>query len=437
MAWSASAVFIILQAMLKVCLYLSIRGTFSLLQTVGWFISGTSRQRKENWDPQHYGNSAHILKVWARYKLSPLVLPNSLMDFIAVHSHFAHPNVVLRDNVTLYTVKPAYAVFVETDESVKVTTSDMHPFMKAGQYSNARSIILLPRHAFDRLADEVGKPDAKLIFMGNTMRCGSTLMCQAFEKSGQCLSFAEPDVIHALHQLHGTLQEDDFNRLTCSSINLLFKPVASKPKAYMVKIMGHAMSSTLTPLWKLYPDCILLFMYRDGLPMVKSVSRLVQQEPIARVVNAILQLFPSLNKFALAISGSSNDNIPEAASNISPFASTVYAWASLCDSYNSLRRKGMPIAAIKYEDLIQNPAKSLEIIFRHCGLDIASVSNALKAFEQDSQRNSILSRTSLSKHTAGELTDEDKVRTDAICDHYGLPRIPEPCVLDATITHSE
>lgn len=404
--------------------------TFSLLQTCIWRITGTHAKRKKN----SYERAAHVMDVWCRYKFSSFTLPNSVTNFIAVHKGFDHPNIVLRDNVTLYTIQPTYAVFVETDEDVNVTASDTHSFMKAAQYENAKRVIVLPRSAFDRLADEVGAPRAQVIFMGNTMRCGSTLMCQIFEKSERCLAFSEPDVINALHALKDKTDVEDFKHLTKSAVNLLFKPTKAQPAAYMVKITGHSMNM-LTTLCEIYPESIPLFMYRDGLPMMQSCSRLMQEEPIARVISAVLELFPSLNHLALSLSGSHNDEIPKAAADTTPFASTSYSWAAMCHTYRKLREQGLPIVAIKYEDLVANPRQATEIIFQHCKLNSTSVDKALRAFQKDSQRNCVISRSNLRKHHTPELSAADKVHTDAICDYYKLPRIPEVCVLEATITH--
>jgi len=45
-----------------------------------------------------------------------------------------------------------------------------------GEYG--RRLIVVPLSTFHRMAVQIGDPDAKLIFLFNTTRCGSTLLTQ-------------------------------------------------------------------------------------------------------------------------------------------------------------------------------------------------------------------------------------------------------------------
>jgi len=52
------------------------------------------------------------------------------------------------------------------------------PFMYMAQMKYCRRVIVVPLSAFHRLAEQIGDPDAELIFLFNTTRCGSTLLTQ-------------------------------------------------------------------------------------------------------------------------------------------------------------------------------------------------------------------------------------------------------------------
>ena len=57
------------------------------------------------------------------------------------------------------------------------------PFMYTAQMKYCRRVIVVPLSAFHRMAEQIGDPDAELIFLFNTARCGSTLVTQVFANS--------------------------------------------------------------------------------------------------------------------------------------------------------------------------------------------------------------------------------------------------------------
>jgi len=52
------------------------------------------------------------------------------------------------------------------------------PFIRFSQRLLCRRLIVVPLTTFHRLAEEIGDPHGKLIFLFNTARCGSTLLAQ-------------------------------------------------------------------------------------------------------------------------------------------------------------------------------------------------------------------------------------------------------------------
>ncbi len=120
------------------------------------------------------------------------VMPNRLFDFILGHSRFGHPDIILQDNVTLYAVHPTYAVFVETDPDKSVDASNVHAFMKTAQFEYAKRVVIIPIESFHRMAQKVGAPNNRVVFLLTTGQCGSTLVCKLLQST--CFRELHPSV---------------------------------------------------------------------------------------------------------------------------------------------------------------------------------------------------------------------------------------------------
>ena len=77
----------------------------------------------------------------------------------------------------------------------------------------------------------------------------------------------------------------------------------------------------------------------------------------------------------------------------------------------------------RYEDLVKNNLACVRLIFGHVGFPEAWVKKSMRAFDDDSQRNSLISRKRLSSVKSSTLSEEDKVIADVICDKFGVSRI--------------
>lgn len=90
------------------------------------------------------------------------------------------------------------AVFVETpSECNDLWRSKWSPFFLYAQYRYAARIIRMPINSFHRLADSVGDPE-NLTFIVNTARCGSTVVTQLFEATGQVVAISEPSALNIM-----------------------------------------------------------------------------------------------------------------------------------------------------------------------------------------------------------------------------------------------
>ena len=153
---------------------------------------------------------------------------------------------------------------METDPGLDAPHSDNGSFLRVAQFLNAHKIIRMPIATFHRLADSVGDPKGKLIFISNTARCGSTLLSQVFEETNRVLSFSEPDALNAIGLYEGRMPQKELDRLVINSVRLLCKPIERQIDGYLLKTTAPTIDAV--PMFmRLFPDSKQVFMYREGL----------------------------------------------------------------------------------------------------------------------------------------------------------------------------
>ena len=135
------------------------------------------------------GQFGHVL--WKR-KLHEFAI-HSERDFICIYSSRVSLEYIFKPNVSLYSVSRHEAVFVETEENIDIYSSDESPFFIFAQFNRCKNVIKMPIDCFHALADRVGWPSLPVIFVSQTGRCGSTIMCQVLENVPGTLLIAEPD----------------------------------------------------------------------------------------------------------------------------------------------------------------------------------------------------------------------------------------------------
>ncbi len=107
----------------------------------------------------------------------------------------------------------------------------------------------------------------------------------------------------------------------------------------------------------------------------------------------------------------------------------------MCGRYLQFRKDGLDIRAIKYEELCADPTYSISEIFKFCGLPQEWVALGKEAMDIDSQKYSILNHKNVHMRPLPVMDPKFQVDADAVCYISGVPRHPNPCVLEATLTH--
>ncbi len=147
----------LLLLLLKVLVLLLDLATDALLGRT--LTGGYSGERAE---AANYESSAHLVSVAWRAKLASF-FPTQLGDFLLLHRAYVHPRTILeRKNITLFFVTKEEAVFCVSEETDDVYDMDLHPFAAVAQYERARELVVVPKWAFHRLAEEVGDPKVKV-----------------------------------------------------------------------------------------------------------------------------------------------------------------------------------------------------------------------------------------------------------------------------------
>jgi hypothetical protein len=77
---------------------------------------------------------------------------------------------------------------------------------------------------------------------------------------------------------------------------------------------------------------------------------------------------------------------------IPPMQALAFLWLSPMHRYLAFHERGFNMLAMRYETLTDAPLDSLRAIFEHCDLPLDKISESLKAFSEDSQQNTPLSR---------------------------------------------
>lgn len=412
-----------------------VRVSCRLGQVTWWLINGTWRGIQQSKLPKNYHRSTQLLNVWFKYRFDKILSPTSLSEFLTTHGGFVHPEKVIQDNITLYSLSPSQAVFIQSDKDVNVFDSNVAAFAKEGQHRVAKALYVMPIESFHKLADKVGGPHAPLILLGNTTRCGSTLLAQMLDKTDQIACISEPAAFDAIAMAcqNQQMTRQQLDRYITSGIRLICKPVDRKISAYFIKIVATSMTH-MADIREVFPDTKLLFMYREGLDVAVSMASTAYVAPMWSALLILGRIHKAVARTMVEQMGLPGKYVNFRIKN--DVLTGVMVWVLLCKKYLTLRSENLPICAIKYEDLIEDPEYTLEQMFSYCDLPRFEMKKALRGMEHDSQRSSVFSKANISKKSPKlKLPNHLLPEARAFCEQHGIPSVPDPCVLEGTISH--
>jgi len=173
-------------------------------------------------------------------------------------------------------------------------------------------------------------------------------------------------------------------------------------------------------------------MYRDVTKVALSWSRAVNVFPSRVVIRLFGRLSESVSARLFAWSGDIHSDYRVLIENDLTFGAT-HALASM-KAYLDFRRRGFDISAIRYEDLIERPLEICRRAMEACSLPVSFADNIVSCMQQDSQKNTVLSKSALSRFRDPEVTPEIKDSLDRLAAKYGLPPVSEGCILEGTLS---
>ena len=237
----------------------------------GFTLTHGSRQERKEAEID-YEKSAQLVDVVAMGAWN-YVMNHNLSNYFYLHRGYVSPRYVLeRDNITLSAVTETHAVFCVSDPKDDVYDTSVVPFIFIVQLFEAKQLVIVPLDSFNQLADEAGDPRHKVVVLGNTARCGSTLLCQMFNQIPNTRTMSEPWGLAHLHGFYnrGKLSYTQYRKLVQSAVRLQCKDtVTSKTEVTLMKL--PLLCSPQIPIIKeLFPE--QKYLYNTRLPRPSMLS---------------------------------------------------------------------------------------------------------------------------------------------------------------------
>uniref|UniRef100_A0A914W1D7 Sulfotransferase n=1 Tax=Plectus sambesii TaxID=2011161 RepID=A0A914W1D7_9BILA len=269
----------------------------------------------------------------------------------------------------------------------------------------------------DKLAQ---RRQPKTVFFTNTARCGSTLFAKMLDHQGISVCFGEPRPLTtlAVGYLEKYWSSSETETLLKAVITVLRRGV---PFDQICVIKTPSFDSCLVPLLaNVFPEIKHVFMFRkNGLD---SVERMIVQ--VGEFMHSLLPLYSISPALSAALSwafiGSANRFMrvikPR---NMKEWAAILYA-SPYADYLKNKHLFCLPV--IWYESIMTDTETTLRPIFRELGLPEEKIREALLCLNEDSQRDTVLSRTSMKNVRATKMTEATRARLDEIANVIGVPK---------------
>lgn len=410
------------------------RNIVHLLKYIRWKLNGTSKILSEMDTNINHPYSIQVQKIVSRYKHDIMFGNCGESNFISTHYTFETFNYLMKPNISLYNIdlERKQAIFVETGHTIHVTDSAIGCFMHVNQYSFANKMISLSLNKFLQFSSMLGRPQAKLLFVSNTGRCGSTLLVQILEATGLCIVINEPAILQTLYTNRNNIDPEMFDKLITATINIFCKPVRKGVEMFVIKNM--ASSTGLVPhLRRLYPHAQQLFMYRNGAAVTRSLDRSMHTNSYLQLLVFLSQFIPAIRRKLLFMFDIPQDD------NIRPGSLVQLAsirWAFNMRKYLKYVSNDIGIVGIRYEDIVLDKEHALHRLFDHIGLAY-HMEKLEDAFSRDSQQGTPISMTSLKGVKMDRITRADMKWFEQIAKVYELPSLNDSHVFANTITYRE
>ncbi len=343
--------------------------------------------------------TANLLVIKARKRQDPFSVADP-SDFEFEVGEAIHPQtVVTNPRITLYCLDHANqrALFVETAPGVDLSQA---PFIYQAQYENTVNLYGVSYDTLHQLADGVSIDSQQLMLVYSTGRSGSTLIGFALNAVEGVVGISEPDVftqLVSLREWDGS-NEAEISALVKSCMKLLCKPTEQIPNPIAWSIKFRSFSIELGDLlYKHFPDAKIIFLYRELESWAVSTMR-------AFIENDTVELRTWFQMWLATLVPSIAKHAREDGSILSLFTMGALMWTSILERYLELQRNGVPMLAVRFEDIKSAPRDATRKIIEYCGFSNVNMKTVYEVLEKDSQAGSGVSQDMVAQHDF-ELTD--------------------------------
>jgi hypothetical protein len=349
----------------------------------------------------------------------------SMADFSCTSGEVINPEIVLANpDVSLYCLDDAakHAIFVELPPGIDLARA---PFVYQTQHDHAQRLIAVPYDTFRRLARALPAV-GRLIVTYSSGRSGSTLVSHLFNALDGVASLSEPDVATQFVHLRRTQGEGEaaLRDLLDCSVRFLFKPSAfGRQSAYALKLRAEGLR-VMDLYQTTFPRARNLFLYRDALSFVASFSRILRRfgspeyAPVSEVLTEFGQYFGQdlTHLTAYLHSGTTDLSIPQ---------QFTLMWLAAMEWYLAQYARGIPILAVRYNDLNAQREQVVAAILQHCGLSAAQAPDLLSVFARDAQAGTALARENPEEGNQLRLADEEREAITMIVQRHPVVNTPD------------
>jgi len=173
-------------------------------------------------------------------------------------------------------------------------------------------------------------------------------------------------------------------------------------------------------------------MYRDMVTVAKSYYRITMALPSLRLAMLLGCFSGHMSKIIDDSMGFPGADFCVRLDNDLTLGVLMYAVTT--SVYLDLRRRGFDVSALRYEDLIARPLDMCRVILEFCQLPLSLAEKAVKAFDTDSQKNSVLAKSLIGNFKEPRMTPQMKIKLNELLKKCGMPLIDEPGIVEGTLS---
>ncbi len=419
--------------MATLVIFFVVNWLFTTIRNMIWWWNGTAadvRQRQKNW--QTTAQHAHKMKIWVPYIIDPL-LPLDERNFIMTHDGFVEPGYVLRDDINLLQVTKTYALFAQQDPTMAPAFSSKYDFATAGQVITARYVIKMPIESFLKLAEELECEEEKIVLIHNIGRCGGTLLNSCFSHTGRAVTWCEPHPIDNVMRLANYAWDRKTNRrLIRCTFKMLAKPYHGfhdTTLAYVMKVCTF-LNGDNEAICNAVPKAKHIFMYRDLNVAAHSGQRTLWLIPSFFIFYLSKWVFnPQAAPFFFHILGTRSKGIEDISYRYDLFLEYAYRLQIISfEAFNRMRKCGIPVTGLRYEDLRKEPDRVLAELMKTAGMPESLAAKAKEALKKDSQGSQVINQKDMAKFRKqiGENDPNEELLRDEIQEISEEAGVPGP-----------